>query len=297
MTTYVLEGPGGLPGLKQSPSATTAKLFVFTGGATFSSGTVNFTGATVTGLVVSPAVPLALTGSSANALSVAKSGTNYALNVDTSATSAATGLNLASAAAGSGLALTVISSGTNENMTLAAKGTGTIGLGSPVTVTANSATGFVVGPNGTTNPGLTVATNASSAVTGLSITQTATGTSLKLAVTSSATNESISFNAKGSGVINIGNISTGVVNIGGNVATPGNFLIGTSTVITAGGALNNGLNFSSTANFGIFVGSGVPTISAAQGSLYLRSDGSSTSTRLYVNTTGSTTWTNFTSAA
>lgn len=47
----------------------------------------------------------------------------------------------------------------------------------------------------------------------------------------------------------------------------------------------------------IFSGTGAPTFSAAQGSLYLRTDGSSTSTRLYVNTTGSTTWTNFTSAA
>lgn len=48
---------------------------------------------------------------------------------------------------------------------------------------------------------------------------------------------------------------------------------------------------------GLYVGSGAPTISAAQGSLYLRTDGSSISTRLYVNTTGSTTWTNVTTAA
>lgn len=47
----------------------------------------------------------------------------------------------------------------------------------------------------------------------------------------------------------------------------------------------------------ILVGTGAPTLSAPQGSIYLRTDGSSTSTRLYVNTTGSTTWTNFTSAA
>ena len=43
--------------------------------------------------------------------------------------------------------------------------------------------------------------------------------------------------------------------------------------------------------FGIYVGSGAPTVSAAQGSLYLRSDGSSNVTRMYVNTNGSTTWT------
>jgi hypothetical protein len=38
-------------------------------------------------------------------------------------------------------------------------------------------------------------------------------------------------------------------------------------------------------------------LSAAKGSLYLRTDGSSASTRAYVNTDGATTWTNLTSAA
>jgi hypothetical protein len=47
----------------------------------------------------------------------------------------------------------------------------------------------------------------------------------------------------------------------------------------------------------IYSGTGAPTLSAPQGSLYLRTDGSSTSTRLYVNTTGSTTWTAVTTAA
>ena len=46
----------------------------------------------------------------------------------------------------------------------------------------------------------------------------------------------------------------------------------------------------------LYAGSGVPTISAVQGSLWLRTDGSSTSNRLYVNTNGSTGWTNFVSA-
>lgn len=54
---------------------------------------------------------------------------------------------------------------------------------------------------------------------------------------------------------------------------------------------------SSTAGLGVYVGSGAPSISAAQGSIYLRTDGSSTSTRLYVNTNGSTGWTNVTTAA
>jgi hypothetical protein len=46
----------------------------------------------------------------------------------------------------------------------------------------------------------------------------------------------------------------------------------------------------------ILVGAGAPTASAAQGSLYLRTDGSSTSTRLYVSA-GGTTWVAVTTAS
>jgi len=94
----------------------------------------------------------------------------------------------------------------------------------------------------------------------------------------------------------------------------GELLLGTSSVSTlltvngiatlcsgtatpAGGSTSARLIFGTTAGFGIYYGSGAPTVSAAQGSIYLRSDGSSTSTRLYVNTNGSTTWTNVTTAA
>lgn len=69
------------------------------------------------------------------------------------------------------------------------------------------------------------------------------------------------------------------------------------TAIPAGGTAGTGFKFSSTSNFGVFFGSGAPSLAAAQGSLYLRSDGSSTSTRLYINTDGSTAWTNVTTAA
>ena len=70
-----------------------------------------------------------------------------------------------------------------------------------------------------------------------------------------------------------------------------------SIAIPAGGTTGAGMMVSSTANFGMFFGSGAPTLSAAKGSFYLRSDGSSTSTRMYVNTDGATTWTAITTAA
>ena len=65
----------------------------------------------------------------------------------------------------------------------------------------------------------------------------------------------------------------------------------------AGGTTGLGLELTNATNLGIYVGSGAPTLSAAQGSLYMRTDGSSTSTRMYINTNGSTTWTAVTTAA
>jgi hypothetical protein len=73
-------------------------------------------------------------------------------------------------------------------------------------------------------------------------------------------------------------------------------IVASATAIPAGGTAGLGLNFSSTANFGIFFGSGAPALSAAQGSLYIRSDGSTTNSRAYINTNGSTTWTAITTA-
>lgn len=70
-----------------------------------------------------------------------------------------------------------------------------------------------------------------------------------------------------------------------------------ATAIPAGGTAGAGLLVSSTANFGIFFGSGAPTLAAAKGSLYLRSDGSSSSTRMYVNSDGSTAWVAVTTAS
>jgi hypothetical protein len=83
----------------------------------------------------------------------------------------------------------------------------------------------------------------------------------------------------------------------GIVTTAATATIRSGASATAGGALAMRIGTGADGVVGIFFGSGAPTISAPRGSLYLRTDGSSTSTRLYVNTTGSTTWTNVTTAA
>jgi hypothetical protein len=96
---------------------------------------------------------------------------------------------------------------------------------------------------------------------------------------------------------NNGSTTTAASLVGINWSYPGVVTVGSTTATPAGGSTAVRLVFGTTSGFGIYVGSGAPTVSAAQGSLYLRSDGSSTSTRLYVNTNGSTTWTNVTTAA
>lgn len=103
--------------------------------------------------------------------------------------------------------------------------------------------------------------------------------------------------ASGVKVTNVGNTLS--VTAGDGTATNISaqyFSSSAGTAIPAGGNQGIGFRATSTTTFGVYFGSGAPTMSAAQGSLYLRSDGSSTSTRLYVNTNGSTTWTNVTTA-
>jgi hypothetical protein len=95
----------------------------------------------------------------------------------------------------------------------------------------------------------------------------------------------------GAQMVALGNVT------GGNVTTSGLVRAFSATTLPAGGTTGAGYVFSSVANFGVFFGSGAPTLSAAKGSLYLRSDGSTTNNRMYVNTDGATTWTAVITAA
>lgn len=89
----------------------------------------------------------------------------------------------------------------------------------------------------------------------------------------------------------------------GTTATVGSFKssstssnVASGTALAAGGSLN-GLLFGSGPSLGVYFGSGAPTITAGKGSLYLRTDGSGTADRAYINTDGGTTWTALATAA
>jgi hypothetical protein len=99
-------------------------------------------------------------------------------------------------------------------------------------------------------------------------------------------------------------VSTGALVVDGGAGVAGNVVVGgfvsaagvgqfnATTAVPAGGSTSVGIKATSTTNFGVFFGSGAPTLSAAKGSFYLRSDGSTTNNRAYINTDGGTTWTN-----
>ena len=71
----------------------------------------------------------------------------------------------------------------------------------------------------------------------------------------------------------------------GPVASQNGFLIGSDNAVAA-------------TTPGVYSGAGAPSsLTAAKGSLYLNTTGSSTSTRAYINTDGGTTWTAVTTAA
>jgi hypothetical protein len=91
--------------------------------------------------------------------------------------------------------------------------------------------------------------------------------------------------------------TTGAVTLQSTLSATGAATILSGTAIPAGGTAGSGVKLSSTSNFGIFFGSSAPTLAAAKGSLYLRSDGSTTNDRMYVNTNGSTAWTAVTTSA
>jgi hypothetical protein len=131
----------------------------------------------------------------------------------------------------------------------------------------------------------------------LSVTGNIQGGNLRTVGLISATGTVTGSSLLGTVVSVTGNVTGGNIISSAVISSAGSARILSSTAVPAGGTAGAGYLMSSTANLGVFFGSGAPTLSAAQGSLYLRTDGSTTSTRMYVNTTGSTVWTAVTTAA
>ena len=129
-----------------------------------------------------------------------------------------------------------------------------------------------------------------SSVNYLRISNAAASSRPTIAAVGTDTNIGINITAKGSGIVVIDTTS-------GSVQSNSVIRAMRSLAIPAGGTAGAGLTFSATANFGVFFGSSTPTLLAAKGSLYLRSDGSTTNDRAYIATDAAGTWTALTTAA
>lgn len=280
--------------------------------------TINGTSASATGVNIGSATAAAgtvlnVTSTNAAALTVGRQGaTNPVLAVDASASTVVTGIVVTGGTAAAGVAIQVTSSGANEALSIDAKaaaavtingaaasalgvniGSATAAAGTVLTVTSTNAAALAVGRQGATAPALLVNANTASSATGISIVSAAAAGGVAVAAISSGTNESLTVDAKGSGTITLNATATGGVVIGsatGRVVT----LAGT---LTSGGLLGAALQVCTSGPL-IYSGSGAPSISAAvAGSLYLRTDGSSTSTRLYVASDTAGAWVAVTTAS
>lgn len=90
--------------------------------------------------------------------------------------------------------------------------TGTVNAAATV-ITSASATALTVGRLGATTPAFTIDSSTGSQVAGLKVTGAATGGTVAVVATDSGANTNLTFNAKGSGTIGIGSVSTGAVTI------------------------------------------------------------------------------------
>lgn len=173
-----------------------------------------------------------------------------------------------------------------------------------ITLTGGVSNGVVIGAAGTTNVNMYLVAAGSGAID--LCTTDASNNQVRINHTASA-DRYITMTGSNGGNPTIGtsagslNLSSAVVcgsslTVITNAFTTGYSQINFGTATPAGGAAQTGL-FMGSAAIGVYFGSGAPTVSAVKGSLYLRSDGTTTNNRMYVNTDGGTTWTAVTTAA
>lgn len=190
--------------------------------------------------------------------------------------------------------------------------TDTLTVTGATTIQTTAALGFAVGAVAAgATPCFSVDCATSSAVAGLKVTGAVTGGTVAIVATDSGADTNVILNAKGTGTIGIGSVSTGRVTI-----TPVTTITGLATLTggftsVAGGILKSGTAIPATAgavaagvpitwystSLTVEVTSDTPTHTRPKGSICINSGGSSTSTRMYVNTDGGTTWASFTTSA
>lgn len=130
-----------------------------------------------------------------------------------------TGTTLASNVTASSLtsfgASPVIGTATGTSLALSgALTSASIGVTGTTTITAANSSAFTVGRQGATSPAFRVDSSVASQADGLEIMGFAAGSGVYVNALSSGTNTPLVINAKGSGTINFGSVSTGALNFG-----------------------------------------------------------------------------------
>lgn len=158
---------------------------------------------------------------------------------------------------------------------------------SALTGTANPS--LALGPNGATNPTISVDCSVASAATGIKLTGRAAAAGADIAVISSGTNENLKIDAKGSGTVSINTTATGAVALGAATTVAGTATV-TSTsasavAVGANGATNPVLKVNAnTAS----VATGVEVVgAAAAGGVALKAISSGTNENLTIDAKGS----------
>lgn len=159
----------------------------------------------------------------------------------------------------SGQAFLMLQQGTSPTDILSLGGnTSAVSINSQGIPLSVSAPNTYIGPNGSTNPGLEIDSDASSSATGVKVTTAAAAGGVGIAAISSDANEALTIDAKGSSTITLAGTSTGAVIISRNTA-----------VNTTSGGFTSDAKFAvqNTGTAGSFY-----TSSAAQNALYIRVD-------------------------
>jgi hypothetical protein len=205
-------------------------------------------------------------------------------------------------ATGTSLALNGATIGTNS---LAI--TGTAAISSTITsaghiITSSSANALTAGLNGSTNPAFNVDASTSSSATGLNVKSAAAAGGLAISVLSSGTNENLTIDAKGSGTITFGGVSTGSiiytrattlsaaltyggVTLSNSVTGTGSMVLSTSPTLTTpalGAATATSINVSGTISIGGNQAVDGPAFSAYQSSS--QSVATNTATKVQIQT-------------
>lgn len=183
----------------------------------------------------------------------------------------------------------------SNTLTLTATDGSTLAIGAGGTLGSNAYTSTAYAPLAspalTGAVGITGGTVTANTTPVLSATQTWNGagvifTGWRLNVTNTASSASallLDLQLNGASQFNV---TRGGAVAAGAVSSTSTITAVNATAIPAGGSTTVGFKLTSTNNYGVFAGSGAPTLSAARGSLYLRSDGVP-----YYNTNGTTGWT------